>query len=285
MSTAVAAGPPNRKRAREKDGVKSNEQESNQDSTPPNQAAAAVSSSRVTRSRRKHIDVDYDDNDKAPSASVPANSSSSSSAEAVEVDDPEQDFASKSSSSSSKKKKQPAPRKSSQFQAARLSSQPPADWKRVYVGIEKMRLQGVARNAPVDTVGCEGLSTSVKPMTKRFQTLVSLMLSAQTKDAVTAQAMRNLDQHFKTTKKTKNGEVDGDEITVPNILALDEAILDSLISKVGFHRRKAHFIKMTAAICAEQYNGDIPATLEELMALPGVGPKMAHLTMQVTNSE
>lgn len=41
------------------------------------------------------------------------------------------------------------------------------------------------------------------------------------------------------------------------------------------------YLKKTAAICHAQYNGDIPATLEELVALPGVGPKMAHLTLQV----
>lgn len=27
------------------------------------------------------------------------------------------------------------------------------------------------------------------------------------------------------------------------------------------------------------YNGDIPNTVEKLCTLPGVGPKMAHLTM------
>ena len=30
----------------------------------------------------------------------------------------------------------------------------------------------------------------------------------------------------------------------------------------------------------DKYEGDIPKTLEELCALPGVGPKMAHLAMQ-----
>lgn len=41
------------------------------------------------------------------------------------------------------------------------------------------------------------------------------------------------------------------------------------------------FIKRTSAVLKAKYNCDIPATLEELIALPGVGPKMAHLAMQV----
>lgn len=44
-------------------------------------------------------------------------------------------------------------------------------------------------------------------------------------------------------------------------------------------QRKATFIKQATEICKEQYKGDIPETLEGLLALPGVGPKMAHICM------
>ena len=47
--------------------------------------------------------------------------------------------------------------------------------------------------------------------------------------------------------------------------------------QVGFYSRKAGFIKKAAKICESEYEGDIPPSLEDLMALPGVGPKMAHL--------
>lgn len=46
-------------------------------------------------------------------------------------------------------------------------------------------------------------------------------------------------------------------------------------------QKKADYIKDTTKICAEKYNGDIPPTVEELVKLPGVGPKMAHITMNV----
>lgn len=40
-------------------------------------------------------------------------------------------------------------------------------------------------------------------------------------------------------------------------------------------------IKETSKILKEQYNGDIPNTVELLCKLPGVGPKMAHICMKV----
>uniref|UniRef100_A0A2P2LAA2 Endonuclease III homolog 1ic isoform X1 n=1 Tax=Rhizophora mucronata TaxID=61149 RepID=A0A2P2LAA2_RHIMU len=30
-----------------------------------------------------------------------------------------------------------------------------------------------------------------------------------------------------------------------------------------------------------KYDGDIPSTLEDLLSLPGIGPKMAHLVMNI----
>ncbi|VDK68785.1 unnamed protein product [Gongylonema pulchrum] len=39
------------------------------------------------------------------------------------------------------------------------------------------------------------------------------------------------------------------------------------------------YIKKVAKILKEQYDNDIPVTVEELCALPGVGEKMAYLAM------
>ncbi|KAK9146142.1 hypothetical protein Sjap_006045 [Stephania japonica] len=55
----------------------------------------------------------------------------------------------------------------------------------------------------------------------------------------------------------------------------------SLPPKVGFYTRKACNMKKIATICLTKYGGDIPSTLEELLLLPGIGPKMAHLVMNV----
>jgi endonuclease-3 len=93
------------------------------------------------------------------------------------------------------------------------------------------------------------------------------MLSSQTLDTVTAPTIWNLQRVL------PNG------LDLQDILAIDERDLDKLICKVGFHNRKAGYIKRTAVILKEKFNGDIPDTIEGLCSLPGVGEKMAHLCM------
>ncbi|CAG8433005.1 6307_t:CDS:2 [Ambispora gerdemannii] len=138
---------------------------------------------------------------------------------------------------------------------------PPVNWEQVYQSIKEYRL-GI--NAPVDTMGCERLAEQ----TSRFQTLVALMLSSQTKDQITAEAINNLRQ------KLPGG------LNIQSIIDTDELILDECISKVGFHKQKAKWIKQAAVTCKEEYNGDIPNDIKNLMNLKGVGPKMAYLCMQ-----
>eukprot|EP00842_Homolaphlyctis_polyrhiza_P000461 jgi/Hompol1/1415/HPOL_004718-RA len=143
---------------------------------------------------------------------------------------------------------------------------PPAGWKALYDGIKAHR---TVLHAPVDDMGCAELADADAPLNVfRYQTLTSLQLSSQTKDPVTAEAIRNLRAH-------KPGG-----LTVDSILAMDNKTLNGYIGKVGFHNRKTIYLKQTAQILKDKYNSDIPSTVEELMSLPGVGPKMAYLAMQ-----
>lgn len=146
----------------------------------------------------------------------------------------------------------------------------PANWREIYRRVKIMRTQKLA---PVDTMGCERLPLAVSkvitPEVHRFQLLIALMLSSQTKDEVTAFAMSNL-----------RANLPGNELTVQSILDTDETTLDSLIFKVGFHRRKASYIKRACEILRTEYNDDIPPTVEAMQELPGVGPKMAYLLAQ-----
>jgi endonuclease III len=94
------------------------------------------------------------------------------------------------------------------------------------------------------------------------------MLSSQTLDTVTAPTI------WKLQRILANG------LDLEDILNIDEQELDTLIGKVGFHTKKAGYIKRTAEILKEKWNGDIPDTVDGLCSLPGVGEKMAHLCMQ-----
>lgn len=60
-------------------------------------------------------------------------------------------------------------------------------------------------------------------------------------------------------------------------IALTLELLKNLYCQVGFYIRKAQHLKQVAKICVSKYDGDIPSTVDELLLLPGVGPKIAHL--------
>lgn len=138
----------------------------------------------------------------------------------------------------------------------------PENWEKVLANIEKMRKD---QEAPVDTMGCHMChDREAEPKVKRFQMLVALMLSSQTKDQVTFAAMERL---------RKVG------LTTGSIIAMPDEQLGELIKPVGFWRKKIVYLKGAARMLEEEYAGDIPASADALCKLPGVGPKMAHLTM------
>jgi endonuclease III len=166
------------------------------------------------------------------------------------------------------RKKQKLSPKASSADIEDLGKKAPPLWKETLSMIKEARAAQKG-SAPVDTDGCERQGDeAASPEDYRFQTLIACMLSSQTKDPVTADAVATL-------KKQPGG------LTVASMLATPEDRLDKLIGKVGFHRNKARFIKNTVEILRDLWSMDIPDSVEGLVALPGVGPKMAHLTMNI----
>lgn len=164
---------------------------------------------------------------------------------------------------------------------------PPSNWETMYDIVKKMREDNPT--APVDTMGCAELYwRASSPRDKRFQTLIALMLSSQTKDTVTAVAMQRLHTELlapaEPVVKKEEEEEEEDKskdstLNLENILAVPPERLNQLIGTVGFHNNKTKYIKAAALILRDQYASDIPSTAPELMKLPGVGPKMAFLCM------
>lgn len=97
-----------------------------------------------------------------------------------------------------------------------------------------------------------------------FQVLISTMLSAQTRDSVTHAASLRL-FHVARTPRTMAK------------LAVRE--IERLIHPVSFYRTKAIHVKRTCEQIVERYSGRVPATMEELLTLPGVGRKTANLVL------
>jgi endonuclease III len=97
-----------------------------------------------------------------------------------------------------------------------------------------------------------------------FEVLISTMLSAQTRDPVTAAASARLFAAART----------------PRTLAkLPAARIQRLIYPVSFYRHKARHVRETCRLIVERFGGRVPGTMEELLTLPGVGRKTANLVL------
>uniref|UniRef100_A0A7S0LNJ2 Endonuclease III homolog n=1 Tax=Coccolithus braarudii TaxID=221442 RepID=A0A7S0LNJ2_9EUKA len=144
-----------------------------------------------------------------------------------------------------------------------LTLAPPSGWRAIWDLIVELRAD---RTAVVDRMGSEAISSSAPAQSRAYETLISLMLSSQTKDTVNLATMLKLREHG---------------LTVDNILATPDEQLNELIHAVGFHNNKVRFIKQSTAILREQHGGRVPDTMEGLLALPGVGPKMAIIVLRV----
>lgn len=92
------------------------------------------------------------------------------------------------------KKARRTPAKKVKASDGSVKVEPPLDWEEIYTLTREMRNENVA---PVDTMGCESLADRTRtPRDQRFQTLVALMLSSQTKDTVTAVAMKGMQERM-----------------------------------------------------------------------------------------
>jgi endonuclease-3 len=103
-----------------------------------------------------------------------------------------------------------------------------------------------------------------------FRSLVGVVLSAQTKDEMTAKACTNL---FGITD------------TPEGILELSDERLKECIKPVGMYNNKTKNIKKMCQQIIERHNGQVPKTREELMALAGVGRKSTDIMMRFVYHE
>ncbi len=98
-----------------------------------------------------------------------------------------------------------------------------------------------------------------------FKVLVATILSARTKDEVTAAAAGRLLEAAPDSATLKH-------LSVPRIR--------ELIYPVGFYKSKAEYLaKLPAAL--DTFGGQVPDEIDDLVTLPGVGRKTANLVRAV----
>jgi len=118
--------------------------------------------------------------------------------------------------------------------------------------------QGMAQPAASEVVRLYGQDP--------FLILISCMLSLRTKDTVSLPASIGLFEQAKTPHE---------------LLRLSPHELQSLIYPVGFYKQKSKHLHSTSLKLIERYDGLVPSLKQELLNLPGVGPKTANLVLGV----
>ena len=130
-------------------------------------------------------------------------------------------------------------------------------WDAIFSALEKWREEIHAQDPSVNTV-------AEHYRREPWAVLVSTILSLRTKDEVTLVSSRRL-----LEKACSPAE----------LVTLKEGTIAKLIYPAGFYRNKAASLKKIAAILLEQYDGKVPASMDALLDLPGVGRKTANLVL------
>jgi endonuclease-3 len=162
-----------------------------------------------------------------------------------------------------KKEKSNTNRKLKMMQKYESTVKLPEDFQKTWDAVKKMRGK---EQAPVDTMGCEYCpDTNANRPTFKFQTLVSLLLSSQTKDPITFSVMDKLIKHG---------------LTIDNIIQTRQEDIRDIIYGVSFHNNKSKYMKQLASVLKENFNSNPPENIKEILSLPGIGPKMAYIYLQ-----
>jgi endonuclease-3 len=97
-----------------------------------------------------------------------------------------------------------------------------------------------------------------------FQLLVATVLSAQCTDKRVNQTTPALFKKYSNPKKMAKADLKD---------------IQKLVKSTGFFRAKAKNIKGLSNKIMEEFDGDVPSNLEDLITLPGVGRKTANVVL------
>jgi len=97
-----------------------------------------------------------------------------------------------------------------------------------------------------------------------LELLVATMLSAQTTDVRVNLVTETLFQRYRTAADYAGADI---------------AELEEAVRPTGFYRNKARALQGMTRALLERHEGEVPRTMPELVALPGVGRKTANVVL------
>ena len=97
-----------------------------------------------------------------------------------------------------------------------------------------------------------------------LELLVATMLSAQTTDVQVNRVTDSLFAKYRTAEDYAHA---------------DPTELEEDIRPTGFYRNKARSLRNMADVLVDEHGGEVPSTMQQLVALPGVGRKTANVVL------
>ena len=101
---------------------------------------------------------------------------------------------------------------------------------------------------------------------KPYKALVSCLLSLRSRDEITFPIAEKLFQVADTPQK---------------MVKLSHEDVCGIIKSINYYKTKAENIINISALLIKQYNGEVPSTMQELLAFRGVGRKTANIVLSV----
>jgi endonuclease-3 len=126
------------------------------------------------------------------------------------------------------------------------------------VGPKKERIRPIIERLAVEHAD----ATIALTFRSELELLVSVMLSAQTTDVNVNRVTATLFEKYHTPE---------------DYLAVAQEELERDIFATGFFRQKARSLRGTMQMLIEEFDGEVPRTLDELTRLPGVARKTANV--------
>jgi endonuclease III len=143
-------------------------------------------------------------------------------------------------------------------EAARLTAKERRERRKRAPGLAPKTLARLGKQHP--TAHCE------LDFRSPFELVCSVVLSAQTTDANVNKATPKLFARFPDAKA---------------LAAVEPIEVEPLVSTLGFFRMKSKSLVGLARALVEKHGGEVPQTMDELVALPGVGRKTANVVLGV----
>ncbi len=125
---------------------------------------------------------------------------------------------------------------------------------------EKLRVQRILRGLHKEYPEPECALTHDDP----FQLLVATILSAQCTDERVNMVTKELFPKYGTPTE---------------LAAVPQEVLEAEIRSTGFFRNKAKNLRGMASRLVEDFGGEVPRTMAELLSLPGVARKTANVVL------